>query len=214
MPKGPAFEREICKEISEWWSNGEEDDVFWRTHGSGARATSRSKSGKKTSGQHGDICAVDSRGVALTKLITFSLKRGYAKTTIGDLIDAGENNSEPMFSKWIREAIRDSERAGTDGWMIIIKRNHRSTLAVMNMHLKMLLMHAGARQLNTITPQSCCIAKILKEPVTRIQVVKMSSKDKLKHHRKSRQVIFVCRFDSFLKVVSKNHVRLAYRRTK
>lgn len=213
MRKGPIFEREICKQFSEWWDGS--DDCFWRTHSSGARATSRSKKGKTTRGQYGDMCSVDTRGLALTKLITFSFKRGYAKTTIGDLIDAGERNTEPMFSKWIREAIRDSERAGTDGWMIIIKRNHRSTLAVMNMHLKMLLMHAGAKALNTITPQSCCIAKIAKNPrPTKLELKAMSSKEKLQHFRMSRQVIYVCRLESFLKVVNKNHVRLAYRRTK
>jgi len=43
MAKGSSFEREICTILSKWWTNNERDDVFWRTAGSGARATTRSK---------------------------------------------------------------------------------------------------------------------------------------------------------------------------
>jgi len=215
MAKGSAFERLICKEISLWWSDDKDDDIFWRTHGSGARATSRSSRGKATKGQYGDICAVDTRGIALTKLVTFSIKRGYAKTTLGDLIDAGERNTEPMFSKWIREAVRDADRAGTDGWMIIIKRNSRSTIVFMNLHLKMMLMHAGARRLNTLTPQVSCIAKIAQQPPpTKKELVAMSSQEKLKLHRFTTQTIYGCKLESFLNVVTKHHIRLAYSRTK
>ncbi len=59
MPKGSNFEREICKLLSLWWTNDKRDDIFWRTSGSGARATTRSKTKQKTFGQYGDVQATD-----------------------------------------------------------------------------------------------------------------------------------------------------------
>lgn len=44
--KGSVFEREICKALGRWWTDGERDDIFWRTAGSGARATCRLERGK------------------------------------------------------------------------------------------------------------------------------------------------------------------------
>lgn len=77
--KGSPFEREICLLLTKWWLRDDdpEDTIFWRTAGSGGRATVRGKRGRRTSKQHcGDIAALDDQGRALTDLITFELKRG------------------------------------------------------------------------------------------------------------------------------------------
>ena len=57
--KGSSFEREICKKLSLWISEGEKDDVFWRSAMSGGRSTVGVKKGIKRSQQVGDISAID-----------------------------------------------------------------------------------------------------------------------------------------------------------
>ena len=53
--KGSQFERQIAKELSKWFSRGERDDLFWRTAGSGARATTRMKQNIDTANSAGDL---------------------------------------------------------------------------------------------------------------------------------------------------------------
>lgn len=59
--KGAQFEREICVLLSRWLSNGERDDLFWRSAMSGGRATvSAKKDGQKVLAmQLGDISSID-----------------------------------------------------------------------------------------------------------------------------------------------------------
>lgn len=68
--KGGAFEREISKVLSWWLTKGERDDVFWRSAGSGAKAT---VTGKVT--QAGDLCAVDSLGEPFLSMFIVECKR-------------------------------------------------------------------------------------------------------------------------------------------
>ncbi len=126
--KGSAFERQICTQLSRWWTNGERDDVFWRSSGSGARATTRSKSGRKTFGQYGDIQAIDPIGQPLIDLITIECKRGY-KSHVADMLDLNTKNRKPcMWQEFVEQAIRSSGEAGTPHWMLITRRDHRETL--------------------------------------------------------------------------------------
>jgi hypothetical protein len=129
MPKGASFEREICKKLSEWWEPGR-DDIFWRTHSSGARATSRHKLGKTTHGQNGDVCATDPIGIPLTKLITFSLKRGYSRYSPFDILDKGKKHANQQWETWISEVYICSLQAATRYWMIIAQRNQRVPFVV------------------------------------------------------------------------------------
>lgn len=60
--KGAEFERQVCKTLSLWVSNGERQDIFWRSAMSGGRATVAAKRGIKLSTQAGDISAIDPLG--------------------------------------------------------------------------------------------------------------------------------------------------------
>jgi hypothetical protein len=127
--KGGAFERRIAVEMSEWWSLGQSDDLFWRTPGSGARATARTKKGKTTSTGSGDLLACDARGKALLDLCTFELKKGYSKTTLQDLFDIPE--SRPGMSeidKFVAAAHRASQESGSTTWALITERDRRLSL--------------------------------------------------------------------------------------
>ena len=63
--KGSAFEREVCKKLSLWITDGKMDDCLWRSAISGGRATIAHRKGKVVR-QGGDICAVSLEGHVLT----------------------------------------------------------------------------------------------------------------------------------------------------
>ena len=123
--KGSPFEREVCKTLSEWWSGGKADDLYWRTAGSGGRATIRGRKGKMTRSSSGDICATDGVGKPLTDLITFELKRGYSKYTMFDLMDQPKNGAVQKYWQWIEQAQLSATNAGTSYWAIIHRRDGR-----------------------------------------------------------------------------------------
>jgi len=77
MPKGGDYEREVCKQFSLWWSDGKRDDIFWRTAGSGGRATIRAKSKIATANSSGDMCYLDDIGKPFIDYFLPEIKRGY-----------------------------------------------------------------------------------------------------------------------------------------
>jgi hypothetical protein len=129
--KGGAYEREICKQLSLWWSHGKDDDIFWRTASSGGRATQRSKKGKTTFGNHGDIQASNPIGQPLIDRIAIEIKRGYSKAQVGDLVDAAAAPKSSDFLGFIEQAHRSAKEAGVPYWMIIHKRDRREAMVYM-----------------------------------------------------------------------------------
>lgn len=126
--KGSQFERDICRRLSHWWSENTRDDLFWRTAGSGARATSRGKKGKTTYGQSGDLAATDPAGFPLINLLTIELKRGYSKDSIMDLFDRRQDAAIQCLECWIEQCRRSSSDAGTYSWLLIHQRDRRVPL--------------------------------------------------------------------------------------
>ena len=84
MAKGSNFENEMLKTFGLWWTNGERDDVFCRTAGSGAKATCRQKKGQSTHNSCGDLGYLDEIGKPLIDWAVIEFKRGY---TAGGRID-------------------------------------------------------------------------------------------------------------------------------
>lgn len=56
--KGAQFERDVCVKLSRWVSNGDREDIFWRSAMSGGRATLGRARGKRHSAQVGDISCI------------------------------------------------------------------------------------------------------------------------------------------------------------
>jgi len=126
--KGPEFERDICHQLSMWWSEGQRDDIFWRTANSGGRAIQRK--GKSTFGQYGDVQATDPLGQALIDLCTIELKRGYNNASLSDLLDK-PTNTQSLYKRFIAQAIENSQKAKTFFWMLIVKRDRRLPLVIL-----------------------------------------------------------------------------------
>lgn len=137
--KGGPYEREICKELSVWWSSGRRNDIFWRTAGSGSRATIRDRQGLRTADSYGDIMATHESGKPLTKNFVISLKRGYTgekgkknirHICILDLIDLnyGKKKGKPVLMEWWEELREDMRKGGRKHGMIIFRRDHRESV--------------------------------------------------------------------------------------
>ena len=122
MAKGSQFEREVCVRLSEWWTGGTRQDVFWRSSTSGGRATTRAKSGKTTAGSYGDISSIDPIGQPLLDMFTFEIKRGYSRHTVHDLLD---NPNKSTWHEFIDQAVTAHEQAGSVAWAIISKRDRK-----------------------------------------------------------------------------------------
>ena len=132
--KGSCFERNICKKLSLWWSEGKDDSIFWRTSGSGARAKTRSKQGKSTFGQYGDIQAVNPVGQILIDNITFELKRGYGNKSIFDLVDSYNTTG---FPEWYEQVTEDQGNADSKYFALITRRDRRKALIIIPANLRL-----------------------------------------------------------------------------
>lgn len=128
---GPEFEREMCKLLSSWWTNGLRDDIFWRSQSSGGRATTRRKRGRSTKGHEGDVCASDPLGQPLIKLFAIELKKGYARYTALDLLDQLPTSKVQTFEKWIKQAKDAMEASSARWWLIINRRPKREACVYM-----------------------------------------------------------------------------------
>ncbi len=128
MPrKGPEFEREFCRDLSRWYTKGAHDDWFWRTHGSGGRATTRAKKGKSTFGQDGDVCATHPQAQKLIDSVYFELKRGYANARLHDVLDWIPGNKQPLIMDWVLKAQKAVDGINRN-WVIVHRRDRRGAL--------------------------------------------------------------------------------------
>ena len=129
--KGGEFERKVCKDLSLWWTSGARDDVFWRTHNSGGRASVRKIRGKHTAGQFGDICSTDPCSECFTKVLTVETKIGYGRASIADLLEKTDDSAEQIYEKWIKQAVLEQRSAGVFAWLLIHKKPFRETVLIM-----------------------------------------------------------------------------------
>lgn len=181
--KGGNYEREICKMLSFWWTNGERDDVFWRSQTSGARATVRSKAGLATAGNYGDVAATDPIGEALIKVATIEVKRGYSTATPFDVIDAPAGAGVGIWEEQISQAYCSHKQAGSYSWLLISKRNRRESLVWMPYRLYGTLKGHGAWTPYPPTPLvhlRVRLRMVPKQKRTRITVVGTSLESWLK----------------------------------
>lgn len=119
------MERAFAKQLSLWWSDGQHDDWFWRTAGSGGRATNRGKKGQSTVNAAGDIGAMCGEAQRLLNIVTIECKRGYNKTDIQELLD---HKGKSQFREFIEQAKRSASLAGTPYYWLVIQRDRRHRL--------------------------------------------------------------------------------------
>lgn len=191
MPKGSNYEREICTALSMWWSDGKCDDIFWRTSGSGARATTRNKKGKKTFGQCGDVQASNPSGQPLIDLCSIEIKRGYPDSAFANVIDKPPKAAEQMFETFVYQAEEDATNADAPTWLLIAKRDRRKSLVFMPYSFSRALKKVGCK--NITRPPSVLFTMISRTG--------------------ERYTIFGMTLDNFLKAVKPEYIKLLHKRS-
>lgn len=128
--KGSRFERDFCRTLSLWYTDGRRNDIFWRAANSGGMGTVRRRMGKQAGqGYHGDIAAVDPSGAAFIDIFTLELKRGYPRASLQDLYDTPEGRRCP-WQDWVAQAHNAHLRAGSVAWLLVHRRNNRTSVVV------------------------------------------------------------------------------------
>lgn len=136
--KGSSFERKLCFDFSKWWTQGKRDDIFRRSATSGGRATVRTKVGKTTFGQYGDIAIADPLGQPLLDLVTIELKTGYPGQSPFDMIDkVGKQN--PKYKQFFEQCEREKKEANVPFWMLIARRKQKDIMVYIPYKLYALL---------------------------------------------------------------------------
>jgi hypothetical protein len=135
--KGSQYERDISRQLSIWWSEGKEDDWFWRTDTSGGRATTRAKSGKATANAVGDLSSRTPEGDIFLREYIVEIKRGYNDLEVIPLLDKNNFKSNHLVVWWeklYREACQTSRKP-----LLIFKRDRAHACIVIsnNVYLEM-----------------------------------------------------------------------------
>ena len=151
--KGNNFERLICKKLSLWYSENKRDDIFWRTSGSGSRATQRMKNESLTINSCGDVCALDETGAKFINNYLIELKCGYGhkikkgKTpngksscsistglSLADIVErmARDKAKKPLIIEWLDKAKKEARNNNIKEVIIIFKRDRKDICIVLS----------------------------------------------------------------------------------
>lgn len=191
--KGSAFEREICKTLSLWWTKDKRDDVFWRSSNSGGRATVRHRTGQSTFGQYGDVQATDPIGQPLINVCTIELKRGYSKENIHDILDSRPSKNPKMYEKFIIQASADHKKAKSMYWMLIARRDRHLPMIYIPMKFYRALRKEVFDSYREHLPDNIKTSIFLKW---------------------KKKIIYGCRLDEFLKVIKPKIIKRMDKRGK
>jgi hypothetical protein len=143
--KGSAFEREIARTLSLWWTKGERDDIFARTMSSGAWGTGRAKLGRRTANQYGDLQAIDPIGQPLIDICCFELKIGYGNWSFLDMLDRPAKTNTTI-QEFLSQAMKSGELARRHP-VVIAKRDRRVPIIIMPKKLSVFLSAASPSNL-------------------------------------------------------------------
>lgn len=116
--KGSGYEREVCKKLSLWISDGKASDLFWRSSISGGRATVAFRKGESLKRQSGDITATAPEGHALTSRYFIECKHVKSLEIESFLL----RNKGTLASFW-RVVLKEAEKYGLEP-LIIARQNH------------------------------------------------------------------------------------------
>ena len=125
--KGNSFERDCCKKLSRWITNGKREDVLWRSAMSGGRATIARKSGKDVR-QAGDICLVSPEGHSLTDRFFIECKF-YSDLQIDSFLLQYKGNLARFWTHCVKQAKQHNRSP-----MLIAKQNHKPALLIVSIN--------------------------------------------------------------------------------
>ena len=136
--KGSEFERRMMKQFSLWWSGGTRDDVFWRTAGSGARATARGRRALRTAGHYGDLTATDELGQPFVNRAVVEFKTGYGREPwdVLTLLELDDKIGTHQLTRFWEQACAEAVAAGDGRTPLLVFRRMRSLSPLMMMRFE------------------------------------------------------------------------------
>jgi len=104
--KGASFERTVCVDLSKWVSNGDREDLFWRSAMSGGRATvGRKNRGTDLRAQAGDVCLVADHAGAAALVNSFYIEcKHLASIRFRDLVFDRKSGLPEIWQTACRES--------------------------------------------------------------------------------------------------------------
>lgn len=112
--KGQDYERLVCKELSLWYSGGEDKAVFWRTASSGAKGTHMVKKGHQ--GGHkfvGDIGSIGAKGEDFTSRFLIECKH-YKTLNLDRMVAEGTGQ---LVQFWLKAKL-EAQAVGKKPFLI------------------------------------------------------------------------------------------------
>ena len=123
--KGAKFERDVCKQLSLWLSDGKQDDLLWRSSMSGGRATLGIKLGNyHRKQQAGDISPISVLGSHLLERFYIECKF-YRDLQLANLIVDKPSKLVTFFEETKEQAAKYKKQP----WLIA-KQNRMPVLLV------------------------------------------------------------------------------------
>lgn len=116
--KGSSFERQVCRDLSLWLSQGQRDDYFWRSAMSGGRASVQFKKGRPNLTQAGDISAISPEGALLTNVFMIECKF-YRDLILVGLFHGIKTGINAHWETCVRQAGQHKR------WPMLIARQNR-----------------------------------------------------------------------------------------
>lgn len=123
--KGAGFERQVCKHLSLWITQGKSSDEFWRSAMSGGRATLLARAGKKAANAAGDITATGKAGHLLTDHFYLECKNYANLHILNFVLSMGSGNLEKFWHETnVQSRVHDKAP------MLIAKQNMLPTIVI------------------------------------------------------------------------------------
>lgn len=124
--KGNFFERKIAKKLSLWWTNGQDDSVFWRSTSSGAWATQLKKKGVLLKEQSGDIALV--RDISCPFINDFYIElKFYKEFKLHNFI---LSEKDKLYKFWLKACDEACDMGKNT--MLIFKSNNVSEMVMVS----------------------------------------------------------------------------------
>jgi hypothetical protein len=133
MAKGAQGERDVARDLSLWWTDHQRDDTIWRTSGSGARFTTRQKTGQKTANSAGDFAFIDPVAKPLFDLLVIENKVGYTNQI--DPLSAVDSKKADILETWLKKAYIECHQTNRHFPLLVFKRNRKNRCVMMPFRL-------------------------------------------------------------------------------
>lgn len=123
--KGNSYEILVSRQLSKFLTEGNRDDLFWRSSNSGGRQTVRARKGIDTHNQAGDICNTHPDGEVFMEVFVLECKH-YKDVNLWCLFTETKGNTVMGWWDVHLEKAKEVKKLP----ILIIRQNHKPDLFI------------------------------------------------------------------------------------